>query len=155
MNQKGGPTWHSLITALRKIDEIAAANEIDKESMINVCLLIKSCSHFLYLEHPACGILYRHTSDPSIHEPISHLAKFLYSEKVVKQPKQELKPHRSSKSRGQFLLEEVKKAVCDNYQILEKFAAILQRSSSTRETGNAIMNEYGESRKASLLNYVA
>ena len=150
MNQKGDPTWHSLITALRKIDEIAAANGIDKESMINVCLLIKSCSHLLYLEHPACEILYRHTSDPSIHEPISNLAPLLYKENVVKQ--KEFIPHRSSRRKlGQLLLKQVKKAVCDNYRILEKFAAILQLSPSTIETGSAIMNEYSESRKASLL----
>ena len=152
MNQKGGPTWHSLITALRKINEIAAANGIDKESMINVCLL---CFYSLYLEHPACEILYHYTSDPSIQVSISHLATLLYNEKVVKQPKQDFIPHRSSKRGGQFLLEQVKKAVCDNYQILEKFAAILQQSPSTSETGNAIMNEYSESRKASLFNYVA
>ena len=154
VNQKGGPTWHSLITALRKINEIAAANGIDKESMINVCLLIKSHFYSLYLEHPACEILYHYTSDPSIQVPISHLATLLYKENVVKQPKQEFIPHRSSE-RGQFLLEQVKKAVCDNYQILEKFAAILQQSSSTIKMGNAIMNEYSESRKASLFNYVA
>ena len=148
MNQKGGPTWHSLITALRKINEIAAANGIEKESMINVCLLIKSCSHLLYLEeHPAYEILYRHTSGSSIQEPISYLATLLYLENVVKQPKQEFIPFRSSRIEGQFLLEQVKKAVCDNYQILEKFAAILQLSSSTIETGNAIMNEYSESKK--------
>ena len=145
MNQKGGPTWHSLITALKKINEIAAANGIDKESMINVCLLIKSCSHLLYLEHPACEILYRHTSDSSIQEPISNLATLLYKENVVKQ--EEFSLHRSSRRGGQLLLKQVKKAVCDNYQILEKFAAILQQSSSTIKTGNAIMNEYSESKK--------
>ena len=145
VNQKGDPTWHSLITALRKINEIAAANGIDKESMINVCLLIKSRSHLLYLEHPACEILYRHTSDPSIHEPISNLATLLYKENVVKQ--KEFILHTSSRRVGQLLLKLVKKAVCDNYQILKKFAAILQRSRSTIETGNAIMNEYSESKK--------
>ena len=150
MNQKGDPTWHSLITALRKINEIAAANGIDKESMINVCLLIRSRSHLLYLEHPACEILYRYTSGSSIQEPISNLTTLLYKENVVKQ--KEFIPHRSSRRKlGQLLLEQVKKAVCDDYQILEKFAAILQQSPSTIETGSAIMNEYSESKKVSLL----
>ena len=98
-----------------------------------------------FLEHPACKILDHYTSNPSIYEPISNLATSLYKENVVSQ----MIP-RSSR-RGQLLMEQVKKAVCDNYQILEKFAAILQQSSSTKETGNAIMNEYSESRKVSLL----
>ena len=153
MNQKGGPTWHSLITALRTINEIAAANGIDKESMINVCLLIRSCSHLLYLEHPACEILYRYTTDPYIQNSISHLATFLYKMNVVKQ--KEFISLRSSGRVGQLLLKQVKEAVCANYQNLEKFATILQHSPYTTEKGNAIMNEYSESRKASLFNYVA
>lgn len=38
VNKRGGPTWHSLITALRSIQETATANGIDKKSM-NKCLV--------------------------------------------------------------------------------------------------------------------
>ena len=79
---------------------------------------------------------------------ISKRAMSLYEENVIN----ELIPPRSS--RGQSILEQVKKAVCDNYQKLEKFAAILQLSPSTMETGNDIMNEYSES-KTFISNYVA
>ena len=107
--------------------------------------------YLLHLEHPACKILDHYTSDSSIEEPISNLTTPLYQENVVKQ---EFIPPTSSRTElGQSLLKEVKKAVCDNYQILEKFAAILQLSPSTSEIGNAIMNEYSES-KTFIINYV-
>ena len=49
--------------------------------------------------------------------------------------------------REQSLKEQVIKTTCDKYQNFEEFAVILQQSSSTIETGNAIMNEYSESKK--------
>ena len=104
--------------------------------------------YLLHLEHPACKIFDHYTSNSSIQEPVSNLATLLYKEDIIKQ---EFIPHRSSREGGQSVLKQVKKAVCDDYQILEKFAAILQQSPSTIETGKAIMDKYSESRKALLL----
>ena len=38
--EKGGPTWYTLIDALRSIKQIAAADEIDKESKMSVFRLL-------------------------------------------------------------------------------------------------------------------
>uniref|UniRef100_A0A1X7UXF9 Protein kinase domain-containing protein n=1 Tax=Amphimedon queenslandica TaxID=400682 RepID=A0A1X7UXF9_AMPQE len=111
------PTWFSLIVAMRHIGEITTANGIDRE------------------KHPACEILDRYTSDPTVQRNLLRLSYFLQSENIIS---------KKIWSSGEKLLKDVKKTICQNDQHLKTFADILQRSDRTEKVGKAILNEYKE-----------
>ncbi|XP_019860511.1 PREDICTED: uncharacterized protein LOC109588841 [Amphimedon queenslandica] len=111
------PTWFSLIVAMRDIGEITTANGIDRE------------------KHPACEILDRYTSDPTVQRNLLGLSYLLHSENIIS---------KRIWSSGEKLLKDVKKTICQNDQHLKTFADILQRSDRTEKVGKAIMNEYKE-----------
>uniref|UniRef100_A0A1X7SF57 Uncharacterized protein n=1 Tax=Amphimedon queenslandica TaxID=400682 RepID=A0A1X7SF57_AMPQE len=102
---------------MRDIGEITTANGIDRE------------------KHPACEILDRYTSDPTLQRNLLCLSYLLHSENIIS---------KRIWSSGEKLLKDVKKTVCQNDQHLKTFADILQRSDRTEKVGKAIMNEYKE-----------
>uniref|UniRef100_A0A1X7TAW4 Death domain-containing protein n=1 Tax=Amphimedon queenslandica TaxID=400682 RepID=A0A1X7TAW4_AMPQE len=120
VKQKGGPTWHSLIAGLKRIDQIATADKIHE--------IHKN-------KHPACKILDRYISDPTVQNNLLSLTYLLHAEKIVNR-------NVWSSEEIKLLLNHVQNAVCQNYQLLKTFAAILQKSATTVTAGNAIMNEY-------------
>uniref|UniRef100_A0A1X7UG56 Death domain-containing protein n=1 Tax=Amphimedon queenslandica TaxID=400682 RepID=A0A1X7UG56_AMPQE len=116
VDKKGGPTIHSLISALKKVKEKAVADGIDME------------------RHPACKILSNYTSRLSqvLVSLWPSLAPLLHSESLIK----------NEISRKDDILIEVQEAVCLDFYKLEVFAVILLRYTATAELGKSIMKEY-------------
>ena len=97
------------------------------------------CNQFLLehlLEHPACEIFDRYTSDSTIQKNLHSLVKLLYAEKIVKKV---IWPED-----GRELLQDIGNRICVNYQILEVFAVVLQNSPATWTIGSNILKEYSK-----------
>uniref|UniRef100_A0A1X7SJF0 Death domain-containing protein n=1 Tax=Amphimedon queenslandica TaxID=400682 RepID=A0A1X7SJF0_AMPQE len=101
VKQKGGPTWHSLIVGLKRIDQIATADKING--------IHKN-------KHPACEILDQHISDPTVQKNLLSLGiiYLLHAEKIVTKGVW-------SSEELELLLNDVQNAVCRNYQLLKTF----------------------------------
>ena len=93
----------------------------------------------IYLEHPACKILARYTSNlsrsnlPALRHDLTGL---LCLEKLATRG--------TNRKEGSALLDEVKEAVCIDYQNLKVFAEILCKSLTTAKIGSAIKEEYSK-----------
>ncbi|XP_019855145.1 PREDICTED: uncharacterized protein LOC109584024 [Amphimedon queenslandica] len=120
VDKKGGPTIHSLISALKKIKEKAVAVGIDME------------------KHPACKIFADHTSSQSqVLASLSYLAPLLHFEKLIKKMIY-------SKDEEHSILIEVQEAICLDHYKLEVFATVLLKCTDTAGLGNVIMKKYRE-----------
>uniref|UniRef100_A0A1X7TUL1 Death domain-containing protein n=1 Tax=Amphimedon queenslandica TaxID=400682 RepID=A0A1X7TUL1_AMPQE len=118
VQEKGGPTIYSLVSALRELGENGVAKGIDME------------------RHPACKILARYTSKRPLFSALARLVTLLYEAELIKVM---ILP---ANKQGKALLLEVKEAVCADYQKLKVFADILCKITSTAMIGNAIMKQY-------------
>ncbi|XP_019857168.1 PREDICTED: uncharacterized protein MAL8P1.12-like isoform X2 [Amphimedon queenslandica] len=113
-----GPTYDSLIKALRNINQNAVADGIDRE------------------KHPACVIFSRCKSDQSIVNSLPQLAILLHKEKIIVE---QIVPKEVS-----ALLIEVKDAICADYRNLEKFIFILMKLNNEPVTSiaDSMLKEY-------------
>ena len=134
--KKGGPTIFSLVSALRKLGENTVAEGIlVMESMFDI-----NEHHYnsLFLEHSACRILARHTSNQSVVTArLPQMAQLLHSEMLINETV-------CVKKEEDMLLIEIVKAVCIDSNKLEVFAKILLQYTATMEIGNTIMREYSK-----------
>ncbi|XP_019857549.1 PREDICTED: uncharacterized protein LOC109585848 [Amphimedon queenslandica] len=118
VQEKGGPTIYSLVSALRKIGKNGVADKIDMN------------------KHPACKILACYTSKRSLVSALARLVMLLYEAELIKEM---ILP---AKNQGRALLLEVKEAVCVDYRKLKVFADILCKITTTAKIGNAIVKQY-------------
>lgn len=144
VQEKGGPSIYSLLSALRKIGMNGVADKIDMNSEFILNTLYLLC--FIILEHPACKILARYTSKQSLVSALSQLVLVLYGAQLIKEM---ILP---AKKQGKALLQEVKEAVCVDYRKLKAFADILCKITTTAKIGNAIMKQYGKYYKCNYKN---
>ncbi|XP_019854336.1 PREDICTED: uncharacterized protein LOC109583430 [Amphimedon queenslandica] len=112
----GGPTYFTLIRGLKKTEQNAVADGIDRE------------------KHPSCDILARYKSDQSVQELLPKIALFLHKEGIIKEM---MLP-----ATAQALMNAVRESVCADHSNILKFAAILQKFVSTVSVGYTIDNEY-------------
>ena len=91
--------------------------------------------YLIHLEHPACKILARYTSNQTLISALHcDLTGFLYSE--------ELATRGTNRKEGSVLLDEVKEVICIDYRNLEVFAEILCESDTTAKIGRAIKKKF-------------
>uniref|UniRef100_A0A1X7SVX1 Uncharacterized protein n=1 Tax=Amphimedon queenslandica TaxID=400682 RepID=A0A1X7SVX1_AMPQE len=114
----GVPSYYSLIQALRKLEENAVADGIDRE------------------KHPACVIFTAQCESCDSNKAVvvaalPYLAIFLYKEKIIDEM---LVPT------GEVLLKAVKEAVCADYHNLGKFGMIL--AADSKSIGHFLLDEY-------------
>ena len=88
------------------------------------------------LDHPACEIFDRYTSDPAILNNLYSLVDLLYAEKIFKKVKWP--------EDGKELLQDIGNGICVNHQILKAFAVVLQKSLATMIIGGNILKEYSK-----------
>ena len=86
--------------------------------------------------HSACCILQKYISNASIKEALPQLVLFLHEEGFIKE---KILP--TTGGEDEFLLA-VQESVCADYHNLEKFGAVLQELSSTKEIGTLIRKDY-------------
>ena len=133
VKSNGGPTHYSLIKALRKIEQNTVADGIDKESKTKI---VSYTEYFLYLvEHPSCVIFARYKSDQSIHELLPNVTLFLHKEGIIAM---------MIPATAQALISAVEDSVCVDQHNLKKFAAILQKFTTTVPVGDAIIENYSK-----------
>ncbi|XP_019856701.1 PREDICTED: putative leucine-rich repeat-containing protein DDB_G0290503 isoform X1 [Amphimedon queenslandica] len=127
---KGGATCDSLSTAIRAMNEIAIAENLEKER----------CPEVL-----AVNILNKHftTLSKSLSDPV-HVARLLYGEQVISQQKlNDVEDDNLSLSdKRQILLSAVKDAVQANHVSLQKFFVVLCHLTRNVKLGESILRDY-------------
>ena len=110
--------------------------------MIFIAILFLNSRSYLfiyYLEHPACKILARYTSDRTVVSALSfELVIELYLADLIKETVL------SNYKQKEAVLGEIKEAVCHDYRKLKVFAEILCKHTATARIGYAIMRDYSK-----------
>ena len=149
VNSRGGTTWDSLSDALRSMNEIAVADELDQESKL-LCT-VYSFNH-VKIERPhlnsvAIDIFNAHHPNlsKSLSDPV-HVASMLQKEGVIKDHVSNSVESASpsvSKQR-EVLLASLQEAVQTKYSSLQVFASVLCKFTSNVQLGKAIHQDYGK-----------
>ena len=143
---KGGPTWCTLMNALRSVS-VAIADKIDKESKNtkynNFVIILHTCN----IEHAACVLL--------VYFKLNYISDDFFGNTFPKESlnllvkEVELSPSVYAADRDSHkIFNALKKAICSNCEYLQKFSYILCMScmdKSTRNIGKAITNSYSKS----------
>ena len=129
----GGPSYYSLIQALRKLGENAVADRIDRQSKNEIIIYYLV---FFLIEHPSCVILARYKSDQSVHRLLPEIVSFLHKEGIIKEM---VLP-----ATAEAVMDAVKEFVCADHNNLHKFAEILKEITSTVSVGVDIAKEYSK-----------
>ena len=140
VQEKGGPTIYSLVSALRELGENGVADEIDHlESKFKWVSLNNYRSSFknlfICLEHPACKIFAPYTSNQFLVTALPQFTALLCLEKLIKEMLL------ATNVQGDTLLIQIKEAICIDCQKLQAFAEVLCKFKVTADMGNAIMKE--------------
>ena len=135
VKSNGGPTYYSLIKALRKIEQNAVADGIDKEGKKQN---FNYYYYYSYIEHPACVIFAQCESNQSVVDCLPQLALFLRNERLIVEM---IIPTAEASS---VLLKAVKEAVCADYHNLEKFIYVLKKLVSQVAMANSLLEDYSE-----------
>ncbi|XP_019858031.1 PREDICTED: uncharacterized protein LOC109586293 isoform X2 [Amphimedon queenslandica] len=116
----GGPSYYTLIVALRIIKQNRVADAIDEE------------------KHPACAILACYKDEKFILNPLPQLAVLLYKEDLIRA---RILPNADG---ALSLLREVQQSICANHRNLMKFADVLKLMPATQKIAREIKESYLE-----------
>ena len=141
VDSKGGATWDSLSDALRSMDENAVADKLDKESELDMFIIISivtmSCIECQVL---ALSIFDKHHSllSESLSDPVS-VARLLNAECVIS-----TEVNGADSLDKHALLTVVREAIKTNHTFLQKFAIVLCKVTGNVWLGEEILRDYGE-----------
>ena len=141
VDSKGGATWDSLSDALRSMNEIAVADKLDKESELDMLIIISIVSMFcIERQVLALSIFDKHHShlSESLSDPVS-VARLLNAERVISTEvigTDSLDKH--------ALLTVLREAIKTNHTFLQKFAIVLCKVTGNVWLGEEILRDYGE-----------